>query len=287
RNTCRYMLGNPADFDPARHAVAAAAMVEFDRYIMTRLEVLKTVVRRAFDNYDFQAAYQAILNFMVVDLSSLYIDVARDRLYCSGADSRERRSAQTALYLMLDTLVRMIAPLIPYTADEVYTHIPGKSASSVHLLTLRETDNGFIDTTLAARWEQMLAIRTEALKLLETMRQAGTIGAPLEARLSIGVTNGDSALDQILTSYREGLRDLFIVSQLDILDAPLSNQLKAQANGQSDFRSDGYFGRVSGAPAMVVLGRHAAGRKCQRCWMYYDDGGDPELCPRCRAVLRA
>ncbi len=110
-------------------------MLEFDRFILARTEKLKAQVRNAYDNYDFQAVQHAVLNFAVVDLSSLYIDVARDRLYCDAADSRERRSAQTALFIVLDALVRILAPLIPYTAEEVYAHMPGEKAASVHLLT--------------------------------------------------------------------------------------------------------------------------------------------------------
>ncbi|MGH7933070.1 MAG: isoleucine--tRNA ligase [Candidatus Binataceae bacterium] len=287
RNTCRYMLGNLNDFEPARDNVMPADMLEFDRFIMLRLEALKATVWRAYAGYDFQAAYHAILNFVVIDLSSLYIDVARDRLYCSRADSRERRSAQTALHLMIDTLVRMLAPLIPYTADEVYSYIPGASADSVHLLTLRDPDARFADVELAARWERMLAVRAEALKLLEAMRQAGTIGAPLEARLSVGVTDGnDGALGKMLSGYRDGLRDLFIVSEVAILGESEIAELKGKANGNLDFRTDGLFGRVSAQPPIIVIGQRAPGRKCQRCWMYYDDDGDPELCPRCRAVVR-
>src|SRR5260370_38453005 len=142
------MLGNLNDFDPARDVVAPADMVEFDRFIMARTEKLKAEAARAYEEFDFQAAYYAILNFVVIDLSSLYIDVARDRLYCSGPVSRERRSAQTALYLILDTLVRMLAPLIPFTADEIYSHVPGKTADSVHLLTLHAADPRFSDGEL-------------------------------------------------------------------------------------------------------------------------------------------
>ena len=127
RNTCRYILGNLADFDPARDALPIESMTEFDRYILARLERLKADVRHAFDEYDFQAAYHAIVNFIVVDLSSLYIDVARDRLYCAAAASSERRSVQTALYHVIDALVRMLATLIPFTADEVYCAHAGRA----------------------------------------------------------------------------------------------------------------------------------------------------------------
>jgi len=286
RNTCRYLLGNLADFDPARDRVDLPAMVEFDRFILGRLERLKGEVRGDFDNFDFQAAYQALLNFIVIDLSSLYIDVVRDRLYCSGHGSRERRSAQTALYHVLDALVRMLAPLIPYTADEVYSYVPGKTAESVHLLELQPAHPEWTDAALAAQWDRLLKVRAEALRLLEAMRRAGTIGAPLEAAVSIGVdASGEPGLGEMLAGYRDKLKELFIVSDVAILGPSEVAELRRQASGREDFALDGAFGHVS--PALAIAGRRAPGVKCQRCWCYYDDGGDPELCPRCRRVLRA
>jgi isoleucyl-tRNA synthetase len=282
RNTCRYMLGNLYDFEPSRDAIAAGQMLELDRFILARLEQLKTTVRRAFETYDFQAAFHAILNFVVVDLSSLYIDVARDRLYCSGAEGVERRSAQTALHILLDSLVRMLAPLIPFTADEIYLRIPGRTAESVHLLTLSQAQPQFANAALEARWERLLQLREQTLKLLERMRQAGTIGAPLEARIAIG---GDGWTD-ILQTSRGLLKELFIVSEVEILPDSEVNELKAKADGAYEFETDGQFARITIDPPAVILGRRAGGRKCQRCWCYYDDTGDPDLCERCRAVVR-
>ena len=288
RNTCRFMLGNLADFAPAHDTVAPAEMLEFDRFIMARMEELKREVRRAYEAYDFQKAFSTILNFVVVDLSSLYIDVARDRLYCDGAGSRERRSAQTALYLMLDALVRILAPLMPFTADEIYAYLPGRSASSVHLLTLADPDPRFADAALEARWDGLLQVREQALKVLETMRQAGTIGAPLEARLSLGVAQpAASALAATLEQYRANLKDLFIVSEVAVLTEPEVTRLSAQANGGDAFAADGIFGRVGEQPPLMVIGQRAPGLKCQRCWCYYDDGAHPSLCARCRTVVAA
>jgi isoleucyl-tRNA synthetase len=284
RNTCRYMLSNLYDFEPARDAVAVEQMLEFDRFILARLERLKAVVCRAYEAFDFQAAYQAILNFTVIDLSALYIDVARDRLYCAGTDSNERRSAQTALYELLDALVRMLAPLIPFTADEVYLRIPGRIAESVHLLTLREATAEFADGAQEARWQWLLELREQTLKLLEHMRQAGVIGAPLEARIALGA-DGDGWTDT-LHANRELLKELFIVSDIEILPDSEVHALKLQANGAHEFNTDSRFGRISSNPPVVLLGQRASGRKCQRCWCYYDDGGDPDLCERCRVVVR-
>ncbi|MBV8361295.1 MAG: isoleucine--tRNA ligase [Deltaproteobacteria bacterium] len=284
RNTCRYMLGNLYDFEPARNAVGAGQMLELDRFILARLERLKTLVLHAFETYDFQAAFHAILNFVVVDLSSFYIDVARDRLYCDGAESVERRSAQTALHTLLDSLVRMLAPLIPFTADEVYQRIPGRTAESVHLLTLPEAKPHLADAALEARWERLLQLREQTLKLLEQMRQAGAIGAPLEARIAIGADGGGWA--ETLRTSGALLKELFIVSGVEILPDSEVIELRAKANGAREFDTDGQFGRITTSPPAVILGRRAGGRKCQRCWCYYDDAGHPDLCERCRAVVR-
>ncbi len=290
RNTCRFLLGNLADFDPARDAPALDAMLEFDRFFLSRLENLKTGVRRAYDKFDFQTAYHAILNFIVIDLSSLYIDVARDRLYCDGANSRERRSAQSVLYLVLDALIRMLAPLIPFTAEEVYSHLPGRSAQSVHLLTFAEPRPEWRDAELETRWDQMLKIRDEALKLLEAMRQAGVIGAPLEATVSLGAGGDGSAdggaLGELLAKYRDTFKDLFIVSGVDILKPEEVARLHAQAAGRDAFSVDGTFARVAAHQPLTLTARRASGVKCHRCWRYFDDGGDSELDPRCRVVVK-
>jgi isoleucyl-tRNA synthetase len=288
RNTCRYILGNLSDFDPARDSVPYTQMLEFDRYLLARTEQLKADVGRAYDRYDFQAAYHALLNFNVIDLSSLYIDVARDRLYCSAATSRERRSAQTALFLVLDVMLRLLAPLVPYTAEEVYAHLPGPREKSVHLLTFAPAKRAWRDADLEARWDRLLGIRDEALKLLEAMRKAGTIGAPLEARLAIGVdATADRGLAEMVAKYRESLKELFIVSEVEILSREEAARLRAQAAGREDFTLDGFFARVPAREPLALSARRAPGLKCARCWTYYDDGLDPELCPRCRAVVRA
>ena len=286
RNTCRFVLGNLADFDPAVNTLALDEMLEFDRFILARTEKLKDDVRNAYEKFEFQTAYHAILNFVVVDLSSLYIDVARDRLYCSGANSRERRSAQTALFNILDTLVRMLAPLMPFTADEIYSYIPGKARESVHLETMHRAKPEWRDADLEACWDQLLKLRDEALKLLEAMRQAGTIGAPLEAAIALAPAAGsESGLAETIERYRSQLKELFIVSDVSILGHAEAAELRNQAAGREDYTVNGNFARVASHPAITIVGRRASGTKCARCWAYFDDGGHPELDPRCRAVV--
>jgi isoleucyl-tRNA synthetase len=288
RNTCRFVLGNLADFDPERDAIEFKDMLEFDRFILARTEKLKSEVRRAYEAFEFQTAYQAMLNFIVVDLSSLYIDVARDRLYCAAEKSLERRSAQTALFNILDALVRMLAPLIPFTAEEVYAYLPGKRIESVHLATMHPANPSWRDEELEARWERLLKIRDEALKLLEKMRKSGMIGAPLDAAISLGADGGsESGLSETLKQYREELKDLFIVSDVAILGEAEAAEIRRQAGGREDFAVDGSFARAAANPAITLVGRHASGVKCARCWKYFDDGGDHQLDARCRAVVGA
>jgi isoleucyl-tRNA synthetase len=288
RNTCRFVLGNLADFDPERDAVQLNDMLEFDRFILARTEKLKSEVRRAYEAFEFQTAFQLMQNFIVVDLSSLYIDVARDRLYCSAEKSRERRSAQTALFNVLDTLLRMLAPLIPFTAEEVYSYMPGPRLQSVHLTVMHPANPAWRDTDLEARWERLLKVRDEALKLLEAMRQSGTIGAPLDAAISLGAARGsDSGLAETLKRYREDLKDLFIVSDVAILDDAEAAEIRRQAGDRETFAVDGTFARASANPPVTLLGRHASGVKCARCWKFFDDGGGYQLDARCRAVVGA
>ncbi len=285
RNTCRYLLGNLFDFDPERDLVETASMLEFDRFALLRLERLKQTTRAAYQKYDFQAVYNAMVNFAVIDLSSLYVEVVRDRLYCSPPASRERRSAQTALFHTLDAMVRILAPLLPYTADEIYSHMPGRRAPSVHLLQLQPPHPQWADSELEERWKQLLAIRTAGLKLLETMRQAGAIGAPLEAELALGAAPEADGLAATLSRYASQLRDLFLVSELEVLPAARAGELRKLAGGAETFSCDGAFGRVSQQPPLVMLGRRSAGKKCPRCWMFHHES--TQLCARCGAAVAA
>jgi isoleucyl-tRNA synthetase len=289
RNTARYMLGNLYDFDPDRDAVSPEALPDVDRFILSRLAAVQEKVARAYHAFDFQAAYFALLNFVIGDLSSLYIDVVRDRLYCAGP--RARRAAQSALYTVLCELVRMLAPLIPYTADEIYGRIPNREFDSVHLEQLGATVHYAPDGYFEKRWEWNLKLRDDVLKLLEEMRQAEVIGAPLEASLSLvwAATELETVgLEPPDESWPEMLQELFVVSSLEFLAGDAADDLRHVANGRESFTAEGWFGRLSQTtPQLYVLGRKAPGLKCQRCWKYYDDDGDPELDPRCRAVVRA
>jgi len=178
---------------------------------------------------------------------------------------------------------------MPYTADEVYSYLPGKNADSVHLLEFAPPCPGWSDPELESRWDRLLKVRDEGLKLLEAMRHAGTIGAPLEAAVKIGAPSwsegwGREWADE-LARGRDLLKDLLIVSDVKILSEAESAGLESEAKNGATFGRNGTFGRFRASPALVMIGERARGAKCERCWCYYDDGY-PKLCPRCRVVVR-
>jgi isoleucyl-tRNA synthetase len=293
RNTCRFVLGNLADFEPKRDAVELKDMLEFDRFILARTEKLKSEVRRAYDGFEFQTAFQLMQNFIVVDLSSLYIDVARDRLYCSAEKSRERRSAQTALFNVLDALIRMLAALIPFTAEEVYSYMPGAKLQSVHLTVMHPANPAWRDADLEARWEDLLTIRSGALKALEELRACGAIGAPLDAELEIFV--GGQSEAKLVAKYREDLANLSIVSDVKVDALRDKNHFESlvrewhekTSNQSPDFKETIHPIDWPSSSTTVIFARHASGVKCARCWKFFDDGGSYQLDARCRAVVGA
>jgi isoleucyl-tRNA synthetase len=180
--------------------------------------------------------------------------------------------------------------LIPFTAEEVYSYLPGDRLDSVHLTTMHPANPSWRDDELELRWERLLKVRDEALKLLEAMRKSGTIGAPLDAAISLGADGGsESGLAETLKRYREELKDLFIVSDVAILGDAAAADIRQQANGREDFALDGNgsFARAASYPAITLVGRHASGAKCARCWKYFDDSGGETLDARCRAVVGA
>ena len=181
------MLGNLYDFAPATDAVPAADMPEIDRFTLHKLQLLVEKARRAYDLYEYHTIYHALHNFCAVDLSALYLDILKDRLYTSPAASRERRSAQTVLHALLDTLARLMAPILPFTSEEIWQHMPaapGKPAS-IHLALLPAVDAALVDADLAERWELLLRVRGEVTKALEEARVKKEIGHALDAAVTI------------------------------------------------------------------------------------------------------
>ncbi len=269
RNTARFLLGNLADFDPARDRVATADLLEFDRFALDRLQAFVARCARAYDAFEFHAVYHALNNYCSVDLSALYLDVVKDRLYCEGATSRERRSAQTALLAILDALVRVMAPVLSFTADEIWSFMPAADGRqpSVLLADFPRPDAALADATLAADWDRILEVRTAVTKALEPLRRAGEIGHSLEARVRLAA---GGELGQLLASRRALLADVFIVSQVELV-AP------GALTGESPL------------PGLAGAVDRAAGTKCARCWTWRTDvGADarfPSVCGRCARVL--
>ncbi len=259
RNTFRYALGNLSDFDPAKDSVAPADLLEIDRWILARAQDL---VRRCivhYDAFEFHKVYRAIYDFATTDLSAVYFDVLKDRLYTSATNSRARRSGQTALYRVHYALTRLVAPLMSFTAEEVWTHTPKPAGApeSVHMALFpspEELDSALTAEQLAA-WDELMQVREPVLKALEEARAAKLIGAPLEARLRISIGN-----HKVLEAHAAELPGLFIVSQV-ILEP-------------GDFK---------------VTVEKADGAKCERCWKYStavgQDTAYATVCDSCASAL--
>jgi isoleucyl-tRNA synthetase len=253
RNTFKYLLGNTSDFNPRTDAVPSAELPELDQWILLRAEDLVARCRAWYDSFEFHKIYHTVYAFCTVDLSAVYFDVLKDRLYTSAAKSRSRRAAQTALYRLLDALVRLLAPIMSFTADEVWNHM-GRDGS-VHMAYFPEpadlTGGLAVDARKrAANWDRLMEVRTDVLKSLETARNEKLIGAPLEARIRL---TADGDLYPLLTEYAAELPGLFIVSQVAV--------------------EPGQPGQIG-----VTVDR-ASGTKCERCWKYTSDVGSNEKYP--------
>jgi len=272
RNTCRYLLGNLYDFDPARDALPLPDLEEIDRWVLFQLDQVTTRVRSAYERYEFHLASQAIHRFSTVTLSALYLDILKDRLYTSPPDARVRRSAQTAMRIVLDAMTRLMAPILSFTAEEVWQAMHRRDAGaaldeSVHTLEFPAPASRPADAGLEARWQQLLEVREQVLKSLETARAEGLIGNALEARVILEASGERLSL---LQRYRDFLNDLFIVSEVSLRAAPTP---------------DG----EQGSPGVRI--ERAPGAKCARCWhTTIDVGLDPEfktLCARCTAAVHS
>jgi isoleucyl-tRNA synthetase len=269
RNTARFLLGNLAGFDPERDLVSPAQLLELDRFVLDRLQGLIERCGRAYDAFEFHAVYHALNNFCSVDLSALYLDIVKDRLYCEGATSRERRSGQTALYHLLEGLVRLMAPILSFTAEEIWGYMPPAAARtpSVLLADFPTVDPALRAPALGAEWETLLAVRSAVTKTLEGLRSAGEIGHSLEADVQLAAAE---PVRGILASHGESLAEIFIVSRVTLV-------------------VEGTLAGPSLPPGVTVTAKRVAGEKCPRCWNYRDDAGRdarvPALCGRCVDVL--
>jgi len=259
RNTLRYVLGNLAEFDPATDSVSPNQMLDIDLWALAGLNEVTEKVLAAYEAYDFQAAYNALYNFCTITLSARYFDIIKDRLYIFAPKSIERRSAQTALFQIADSLCRLLSPVLVFTSDEAWENLPGERDASVHIAEFPkvvDADNSGI----AENWERIFAIRDDVLKALETARNEKQIGSSLEAKV---ILTTDAATTRLLLDYYTQLRYIFIVSQVEVHEGT----------------------------AFGVEIQHADGQKCERCWNYSTRVGEfpkyPTVCERCHDALAA
>jgi isoleucyl-tRNA synthetase len=267
RNTARFLLSNLYDYDPARDAVPVHALPELERWVLHRTSLLAERVRAAYDAYEFHVIYHALNNFCSVDLSSFFLDVRKDRLYCERADGPERRATQTALHAILDTLVRLMAPVLSFTAEEAWGHMPGGGRSeSVFLAGLPAPPGAWRDDALAERFERLLAVRAAVTKAIEEVRQRGLVKQSSEARVVLAASDG---LAPLLAAHAGELPTLFLTSGVEL--------------------GDGAGLAESPVVAGLRVGvERAAGEKCPRCWNIRalgEDARNPEVCTRCASVL--
>jgi isoleucyl-tRNA synthetase len=274
RNTCRFLLGNINDLDPTAAELSYLKkedMLEIDRYAMSLLQGLIRKVTTAYETFAFHEAFHSIYQFCVIDMSAFYLDILKDRLYTFKAISTDRRAAQWVLRNTLISLTKLLAPILSFTAEEIWQHIPHKKEDSVFLSAFPEVDIQWIDQELEKKWKRLSQIRDEVNKALEMKRQEKLIGNSLEAKVTLYV--GDETYN-FLKDYNNFLSSLFIVSSTEIVQS-----IKApDASYQS-----------AELEKMAVVVEKAAGDKCQRCWNWDLSVGTfdkfPELCKKCHDVI--
>jgi isoleucyl-tRNA synthetase len=267
RNTLRFLLGNLSDYDPATDAVQREDLLEFDRWALSRLNNLIKTVQTNYDDFEFYKGVQAINRYIVSDLSNVYLDVLKDRLYVEGTKSLARRSGQTVMYEIMTALTLMLAPVLVFTAEEVYNYFPesARKFETVHALDWPEYNPDAVDLELEKKWRKLLEIKEKVNNTLEKSRTAGTVGHSLDAHCTLKTSSEE--IYQLLESQKAMLERFFIVSQVRLEKCD-----KTEAEDGLD-----------------ILVEHAKGEKCQRCWNYDEGTGSnekyPNTCPRCADIL--
>ena len=278
RNTARYCLGNLDGFDP-NHLTPPAEMEELDRWAVTRLNALMEKCAKAYDDYEFLVITHAVNDFCVVDMSNFYLDIIKDRLYCEEKDGAKRRSAQTALFLILDTMTKIMAPILAFTSDEIWLSMPHRSSDDARNVVFNDMNKPFTDYALdekaMEKWSTVEKLRDDVNVVLEAARAEKKIGKALEAHVALHA--GDDAASAALVQVMGlNLAELFIVSDCQV------------SNGSPDTAST--VGKGTNFPGLTVEVSEAKGAKCARCWMHSPtvgaDADHPTLCARCAAVVR-
>ncbi|MCX7832255.1 MAG: isoleucine--tRNA ligase [Actinobacteria bacterium] len=264
RNTIRFMLGNLYDFEPDKHFVTFEKQTSIDRFILMKFKQLYKQVLEAYENYRFHNVVHGIHNFMVVELSSFYLDVLKDRLYADAPDSQERRSTQSAIYGMLKPILKLLAPIIPFTSEQAYDYLPGKKEESIHLELFDDLDWIKIDEDHLERWEMLLKVRKDYLKVYEMAKSSSVLKTMMEAEVFIVPSEG---LRDTLINSKQDLYFIFTSRNVNIINEPVSDLPVSQ-----ELESGWYGLRKSNA------------EKCNRCWNYSSDVKEG-ICLRCKEVL--
>ncbi|MGE6753186.1 isoleucine--tRNA ligase [Rossellomorea sp. NPDC071047] len=270
RNTYRFLLGNLSDFDPSTNAVSFGQLREVDQFMLVKLNDLVKNVRNSYDKYEFASIYHAVNNFCTLDLSSFYLDFAKDVLYIESENHDERRAIQTVLYESLVALTKLMSPILSHTADEVWAHIPGVEGESVQLTDMPEVQEFRNADELKKKWNAFLELRDDVLKGLEEARNQKMIGKSLTAKVTLYVNDETKAL---LGSIKEDLKQLFIVSAFEIGGAVNEAPEHALSIGENN-----------------IVVEKAEGETCDRCWVVTttvgQDKDHPALCTRCASVVK-
>ncbi len=260
RNTARYILGNLSDFNPNSDSVEISELLEIDKWAINKLNELIDKVKVGYDSFEFHQVYHAIHNFCVVDMSNFYLDVLKDRLYTEKADSKERRAAQTAMFIILDSLTRMLAPILAYTSDEIWKYMPHRNDSDPENVIFNSMPEKVAVDCDAAKWDRIHELRDTVKKSLETVIKDKTIRTSLEASVVLKA-NGEEL--EFLKSVESDLATVLIVSNVDVIEADVTE--------------------------LTVEVAKACGEKCERCWAFSEtvgtDSNHPTLCKRCADIL--
>lgn len=262
RNVLRVLLANLYDFDPDTDAVPQGRMLEADRWAMARYASVGSKIVKAYEDYDYPAIYQAANQLITVDLSAFYVDITKDRMYTFGTKSEARRSGQTAMFLIADGLARLLAPILPFTMDEVWRALPGAREASVHLAVFPSDFGRWQDEALLDRWGQLSIVRNAVNVALEEKRQQKVITSSLSARVGVAASG---ALAQLLADSHDELPTIFGVSQVDLDEA--------------------YTDAAEQAAGLRVRVERADGLKCERCWRYVPSVSPNGICDRCADAL--
>lgn len=269
RNTAKYILGNLYDFNPNTDLIAFDELADLDKLSMYKLSQLVEKVNAAYESLDFHIVYHSIHNFCVVDMSNFYLDIIKDRLYCELANGTKRRSAQTTIYTILDALTRMLAPVLAFTSEEIWSFLPHSSKDDVESVLFNEMYKSIysnVDDAFIEKWDMIYKVRNDVQKALEVKRTSNVIGKSLEAKVTLFCA---PELLKTLQTVQVQLAEILICSQVDL----------TTGNGE-------FSGELEGLSITVSK---ADGEKCERCWMYSDTVGSIQnhetLCKRCAEVL--